>query len=117
MNRSGGDPTDIPETQYVVNDDNEIVVVDKCVDLEPPKMYAVILLNDDYTPMDFVVELLMQVFQHNESEAIKIMMDVHEKGEAVAAIYSYDIAESRVASVNVIAQNNKVPLRVEMRPE
>ncbi len=97
--------------------DTEIVVIDKGVDLEPPKMYAVIILNDDYTPMDFVVELLMQVFQHNESEAFNIMKTVHEKGEAVAAVYSYDVAESRVASVNVIAQNNEVPLRVEMRPE
>ena len=97
--------------------DRELIVVEKGVDLQPPSMYAVIILNDDYTPMDFVVELLMAIFGKSEAEAADIMMAVHNKGEAVAGVYSYDVAESRVAHVNAIAQGNEFPLRVEMRPE
>lgn len=113
------DLPEIPETHFVVNDKNELVLVEEEQEgkVKRPPMYNVILLNDDYTPMDFVVELLMQVFGHSESAAVELMSAVHEKGEAVVATYSYDIAESRVAHVNKIAQNNSFPLKATMRPE
>lgn len=111
------DLPEIPETNYVVGKDGEMILVDDENKVKRPPMYHVVLLNDDYTPMDFVVELLTKVFGLTEAKAIDIMMEVHEKGEAIAATYSFDVAESRVAHVNTIAQNNQVPLRAEMRAE
>jgi len=108
--------SNIPETHYVVNDNNELVLVDDVADLEPPKMQQVVLLNDDYTPMDFVVELLIKIFDHNETTATEIMTTIHETGEAVAATYSFDVAESRIAHVNAVAQSNGFPLKAVMRP-
>jgi len=111
--------SEIPETHFVVGDDGQLVLVEdnSSTDIKRPPMYCVVLLNDDFTPMDFVTQLLMEIFQHTEGTALDLMMEVHEKGEAVVATYSYDVAESRVAHVNMIAQNNQFPLRATMRPE
>ena len=95
--------------------ERELLVIDDDNKVKQPPLYHVVLLNDDFTPMDFVVELLMAIFGHTESKAIDIMMEVHQKGEAIAATYSFDVAESRTAHVNKIAQNNGFPMRAEMR--
>lgn len=108
---------EIPETHFVVEDGDQLVLVEDEAKIKRPPMYHVVLLNDDFTPMDFVVELLVQVFGHPESKAIDLMMEVHKKGEAIVATYSFDVAESRVAHVNQIAQNNEFPMRAEVRPE
>lgn len=77
---------------------------------EPPSMYKVILNNDDYTPMDFVVEVLTMYFFLSEEKATQIMLDVHHKGKGVCGIYSADIAETKVAQVNLYARENEYPL-------
>lgn len=83
--------------------------------LKPPNKYAVIFLNDDFTPMDFVVELLMKIFNHPSDIANAITMEVHEKGQAVAGIYSKDIAETKMAQVLQAASENEHPLRATLK--
>ena len=79
--------------------------------VETPKMYVVILLNDDYTPMDFVVLILRRFFGKTEEEAHAIMLDVHKKGSGVAGVYTLEVAEMKVMQVNQFAQMNQHPLK------
>ncbi|HXH72267.1 MAG TPA: ATP-dependent Clp protease adapter ClpS [Mariprofundaceae bacterium] len=79
--------------------------------LQRPPMYRVILLNDDYTPMDFVVQILVDLFQHPVETATRLMLQVHEKGSAVCGIYPYQIAESKVARVESTSRKEGYPLR------
>ncbi|MES3039345.1 MAG: ATP-dependent Clp protease adaptor ClpS [Bdellovibrionota bacterium] len=81
-----------------------------------PRKYAVVLLNDDYTPMDFVVLILKRFFGKEEKESQKIMLDVHKKGSGVAGIFSYEVAEMKVMQVNQFAQLNQYPLKSTLEP-
>jgi len=83
--------------------------------LKRPAMYQVILLNDDYTPMDFVVEVLLTFFSMNEEKATQIMMAVHTQGKAVCGVFTRDIAETKVALVNQYSADCEHPLMCEMR--
>lgn len=85
--------------------------------LERPKMFKVILHNDDFTPMDFVVQILQKVFHHDETEAHSTMMQVHQKGQAVAGVYTSEIAETKVAVTLLTAQNYEFPLQATTEPE
>lgn len=76
-----------------------------------PKRFKVILLNDDYTTMDFVIEVLMQIFNKPFDEAVNIMLSVHRNGKGVCGIYPYDIAEAKVEQVRTKAKLNGFPLR------
>lgn len=76
-----------------------------------PSLYAVIMLNDDYTPMDFVMELLMSHFNHSEEAAYEIMINVHTKGQGVAGVYTKDVAETKAVLVNSYAQESEHPLK------
>lgn len=78
--------------------------------LEEPSMYKVFLLNDDYTPMEFVVSLLEQLFGMDREKATRIMLMVHTQGKGVCGIYTYEIAETKVAQVNEYAQRHQHPL-------
>ena len=95
------------------NDGGEIVI-EKAPEREklrePPK-WAVIMLNDDYTPMEFVVGLLINVFKKTADEAEAIMWDVHKKGKGVAGVYIKDIAETKMVQANTIAQRSKHPFK------
>ena len=82
----------------------------------PPK-YKVILLNDDYTPMDFVVMVLEQVFHHTHETAHKVMLEVHQKGAGLAGIYTRDVAETKVDMVVEYARINEYPLSCTLEPE
>ena len=82
-----------------------------------PRMYRVVLHNDDYTPMDFVVRLLQTVFHHSESRATEIMLHIHNKGVGVAGVFTHEIAETKVAQVHMIARQNECPLMASMEPE
>ncbi len=82
-----------------------------------PRMYRVLLHNDDFTPMDFVVRLLRTVFHRNESEATAIMLHVHNHGVGVAGVYTHEIAETKVAQVHTIARQNDCPLMASIEPE
>ena len=80
--------------------------------LQPPKKYAVILHNDDYTPMVFVVWILMEFFNKNEEQANSITFEVHKKGSGIAGVYDYQIAEQKIADVAESAKENSYPLQV-----
>lgn len=80
------------------------------VDITNPPMYKVILHNDDYTPMDLVIDILIKVFHKNLDEANDIMWQVHEKGKAICGVYVHEIAQTKVHQVKTIAKANGYPL-------
>lgn len=79
-----------------------------------PELYRVVLLNDDYTTMEFVVEILETVFDKSPAEAHRIMMHVHTRGVGVCGVYTYDIAETKVARVRETARAAGFPLRADL---
>lgn len=89
---------------------DEAVVTESEVRLKKPPLYKVMIHNDDFTTMEFVVFILQTVFQRSESDAITIMLKVHTEGVGVAGIYTYEIAEMKVAKVTSLAQANEFPL-------
>ena len=82
------------------------------IDVQKPKLYAVIIHNDDITTMDFVVDVLMQIFNKSTVEAASLMMDVHEKGHGIAGVYTYDIACTKVMQTNQRAAEKNFPLKL-----
>jgi ATP-dependent Clp protease adaptor protein ClpS len=86
-------------------------IVDSDPRLDEPKMYRVILHNDHYTTMDFVVAVLMKIFHKSAAEATKIMLDVHKKGMGVCGVYTCDIAMTKVAQVDKMAKEHVFPLK------
>ena len=82
-----------------------------------PSMYKVLLLNDDYTPMEFVVILLERFFAKQREQAVQIMLHVHQKGVGVCGVYPRDIAETKVSQVLDFARDHQHPLQCTMEPE
>ena len=82
--------------------------------IEEPPMYRVLLHNDDYTTMDFVVELLMNVFQKPFEEATRIMLRVHRAGKGVCGVYTYEVAETKIETVHQLATERGFPLKSSM---
>jgi ATP-dependent Clp protease adaptor protein ClpS len=82
-----------------------------------PPMYKVLLLNDDYTPMEFVVHVLERFFGMNHAQAFELMLTVHKKGLAVVGVFSYEIAETKVAQVMDLARRHQHPLQCTMEKE
>ena len=82
-----------------------------------PEMYKVLLLNDDYTTMDFVIEILESVFYKQPAEAYRIMMAVHTQGKGLCGVYPHEVAETKVASVVERARSSGFPLLAAMEPE
>ncbi len=85
--------------------------------LKKPKLYKVILLNDDYTPMEFVVVVLEQFFQLTRETAVRIMLNVHQKGMGVCGVYPCEIAETKVRQVLDFSREHRHPLQCTMEPE
>ena len=83
--------------------------------LKRPSLYQVVMMNDDYTPMDFVVEVLMRFFSMNEEKAMQVMMVVHTQGKAVCGVYSRDIAETKATQVNQYSAECEHPLLCEIQ--
>jgi ATP-dependent Clp protease adaptor protein ClpS len=79
--------------------------------LKKPEDYRVILLNDNYTTMDFVVDVLMTIFHKGEDDAMRIMLDVHQKGKGTVGVYPYDIASTKAAQVHSLARDHDFPLK------
>ena len=84
--------------------------------IEPP-MYRVLLHNDDYTTMDFVVEILILVFNKSPEEAVNIMLNIHRKGIGLCGVYTYEVSETKVETVHAIAREQGFPLKCSMEKE
>jgi ATP-dependent Clp protease adaptor protein ClpS len=84
---------------------------------KPPPMFKVLLLNDDYTPMDFVVYVLERFFNKPPEEATRIMLHVHQKGVGICGVYTYEVAETKVAQVTSFARQHEHPLQCTMEKE
>lgn len=82
-----------------------------------PKKYKVLLLNDDYTSMEFVVDILMGIFHKNFLEAESIMLEIHKKGKGICGIYTHEIAQTKVLQVHKKARESSFPLRAKMEEE
>ncbi|MBT8108570.1 MAG: ATP-dependent Clp protease adapter ClpS [Gammaproteobacteria bacterium] len=82
--------------------------------VKQPPLYRVVLINDDYTPMEFVVEILESVFGMERTRATQVMLEVHTKGKGVCGVYNFDIAETKVAQVMSIANQHQHPLLCTM---
>jgi ATP-dependent Clp protease adaptor protein ClpS len=87
------------------------------VSLQPPKMWKVIFLNDEHTPMELVIELLTGIFRHTESRAKEITFEIHNSGSGIAGVYTYEIAEQRSIEATTAARDNGSPLRIQVEEE
>ena len=99
------------------NDAGTITKVKPEVKLKRPRLYRVLLHNDDYTTMQFVVEVLMVVFNKSMEAATLIMLNVHQKGVGLCGVYPFEIAETKVNTVNTLARENGFPLKCSMEQE
>ena len=93
------------------------VVVQPKPKVKKPSMYKVVMLNDDYTPMEFVVMVLERYFAKANEEAIKIMLHVHQKGVGICGVFTYEVAETKVHQVMEVAQQNQHPLQCTLEKE
>ena len=102
----------------MANTDLDVVIDEKIkVEISEPKRYKVIFLNDDKTPIEFVIELLMTVFKHTEDTAKEITLKVHNEGSAVVGIYTFEIAEQKGVEATNVARAAGFPLQIKVDPE
>lgn len=87
------------------------------VSLEPPKLWKVIVLNDDQTPMELVIEILTTIFKHSQARAKDTTLEIHETGSGVAGIYSFEIAEHLGIEATTVARSSGSPLRIQVEQE
>lgn len=87
------------------------------VKIDPPRMWKVIFLNDDKTPMEFVIDLLSGIFKHSEAKARDITMEIHNTGSGIAGLYPYEIAETRSVEATNIARSHNFPLKIQIEEE
>ena len=99
-----------PETE-------EEIISETRDEIDEPPMYKVLLHNDDYTTMEFVVEILMLVFNKTPEEAVEIMLNVHQKGIGICGVYTYEVSETKVNTVHDLARENGFPLKCTMEEE
>lgn len=98
-------------------DDGVVVETRKAERVKRPRMYRVLLHNDNYTTREFVVDVLRSVFHHSEGDAVRIMLHVHYNGLGVAGIFTREIAETKIMAVEQLAREREYPLRLSMEPE
>ena len=96
------------------NSERGLVVEEARPRLKRPPLYQVILLNDDYTPMEFVVDVLERIFNLNRTTATRVMLEVHTRGKGVCGVFTYEIAETKVAQVTSYARQHQHPLLCTM---
>ncbi|WP_319379573.1 ATP-dependent Clp protease adapter ClpS [Thiomicrorhabdus sp.] len=96
------------------HDDGNLLLETAKPKLKPPKRYQVVLLNDDFTPMDFVVEVLQRFFGMDEQKANAVMLAVHHDGKGICGVYSREVAEMKVYQVNRFSRQNKHPLKCQL---
>ncbi len=95
----------------------DVMLAEPKVQTKRPPMYKVILLNDDYTPMDFVVMVLEQIFRKTHQDALQVMLEVHQKGAGIAGIFTRDVAETKADMVTEYARINDYPLQCTLESE
>ncbi len=105
-----GDEPSGPGTDY----DDGVAVEESKPDLAPPPMYQIVMLDDDFTPMEFVVDVLQMFFGMNREKATQIMLTVHTQGKASCGTFTKDVAETKVAQVIKFARENQHPLMCEV---
>jgi ATP-dependent Clp protease adaptor protein ClpS len=98
------------DQNFIFGPDAELQINEE-IELREPKMYRVIIHNDNFTTMEFVVEILIKIFRKPAKEAAQIMLDVHRRGSGVCGVYSLDIARTKVSQVHALARQNDFPLR------
>jgi len=95
---------------------HDVVAEKEAARTAPPPMYQIVLLNDDYTPMEFVVTVLQKFFGKNQEDAMRIMLQVHHEGRGVCGVYPRDVAATRIAQVAQYARAKQHPLQCVMEP-
>ncbi len=101
----------MPDLPFKDDGDGDLLLQEAKPQLQKPPMYKVLLLNDDFTPMDFVVSILQKIFYKSKEDAVKITMNVHTAGVGVCGVFTKDIAETKAEQVVVYAQENQHPLQ------
>lgn len=96
---------------------SELLLAEPKVKTKRPPLFKVVLMNDDYTPMDFVVFVLKDIFRKTHEEAVSIMMEIHQKGEGVSGVYTRDVAETKAELVITLARRNEYPLQCRVEKE
>ncbi len=96
---------------------DEGVLTEEQTQTRRPRLYKVLLHNDDYTPMDFVVMILESIFHHPQPEAVHIMLSVHRRGVGLAGVFTREVAECKVSKVREVAAAHEFPLQCSMEPE
>jgi len=94
-----------------------VTIVAERPKVKRPPLYKVIMLNDDFTPMEFVVHVLQSYFRKSEEEATQIMLHVHQRGVGVCGVYTYEVAETKASQVMDLAQKNQHPLQLQLEKE
>ena len=110
---------EIPPTLLEYNMPTTDIQIDEKIKVKvsEPKRWKVIFLNDDQTPMDFVVSLLTEIFKHTEASARDLTVTVHETGAAIVGIYSFEIAEAKAVEATQLARTNGFPLQIKLEEE
>ena len=102
----------------IIKQDRESgVLTQERVKIKRPDMYKIVLLNDDYTPREFVVWVLIKIFYKTENESLKIMLDAHTKGKSMIGVYTHDVAKKKVMKVDKIAEKNGHTLKWDLEVE
>jgi ATP-dependent Clp protease adaptor protein ClpS len=100
--------------QFEHNDSLDLAVEETRPKIKQPPLYRVVLVNDDYTPMEFVVDILETVFSMERTRATQVMLEVHTKGKGICGVFNFEIAETKVAQVTALAQQHQHPLLCTM---
>jgi ATP-dependent Clp protease adaptor protein ClpS len=93
------------------------LLTEETTKLKRPDMYRIVLLNDDYTPREFVVWVLVKVFYKNEEEGTRIMLEAHTQGKSIIGVYTHDVARTKVMQVDNLAKQHEHPLKCDMEVE
>jgi len=96
------------------DDGHDLAVEEEQPKVKEPPLYRVVLINDDYTPMEFVVDVLETIFSMERTRATQVMLEVHTKGKGVCGVFNFEIAETKVAQVTALAQQHQHPLLCTM---
>jgi ATP-dependent Clp protease adaptor protein ClpS len=100
-----------------ISSNNTGTVIEEKIEIKKPSFYQVLIMNDDYTPMEFVILVLEKFFKKSRAEATQIMLHVHQKGMGVCGLYPYEIAETKIVQVMDFAKKNQHPLQCTMEKE